>query len=328
MPRRVHRFPSQFILENRARRPIEEIVRSGSDAGLRHSALVYEFVDEYVAHALDFLREGLDAGDAVVVADTLPGLRMMQYALGTDAQDVSFYDTGSSYSRPARALAAYHGVFTKELQRAPSVRALAQAHGFPLADWDEWSAYESLTNMSYAHLPVWVMCAYDASAMPDEVLKGMWKTHSDVLTEHWCTSDVFEDPKDLVRAAMPAAQPLPGLRALGPTDNVDAFRERVARAAEDEHVPVGRVFDLLVATDELTTNALRHGHGVAQVRAGTVAGRFVCEVTDRGPGFDFTLGGYRVPGVGDGRGLWITRQLVWRLEFFDSEEGFTARVWL
>jgi anti-sigma regulatory factor (Ser/Thr protein kinase) len=85
---------------------------------------------------------------------------------------------------------------------------------------------------------------------------------------------------------------------------------------------------MLVAGTEVAANAVRHGAGIAEVRVGTVDGRFVCEVIDRGRGFDDPVAGYLAPREGTGTGLWVARQLTWRVEIFDSPRGFTARLWL
>jgi anti-sigma regulatory factor (Ser/Thr protein kinase) len=73
---------------------------------------------------------------------------------------------------------------------------------------------------------------------------------------------------------------------------------------------------------------VRHGDGIEEVRVGRAEGRFVCEVVDRGSGFDDPVAGYLAPREGTGTGLWVARQLAWRLEFFRSLQGFTARIWL
>jgi anti-sigma regulatory factor (Ser/Thr protein kinase) len=88
------------------------------------------------------------------------------------------------------------------------------------------------------------------------------------------------------------------------------------------------VLDMLLAGTEIATNALTHGGGVAAVRVGRAGGRFVCEIVDRGPGFDDPTAGYIPPRRGVGTGLWVARQLTWRIEFFHAGPGFTARIWL
>jgi anti-sigma regulatory factor (Ser/Thr protein kinase) len=88
------------------------------------------------------------------------------------------------------------------------------------------------------------------------------------------------------------------------------------------------MLEMLLAAIEIATNALQHGAGIKDIRVGQAHGRLVCEITDRGPGFDDPAAGYLAPRADVGSGLWIARQLTWDLEFFHSPSGFTARIWL
>jgi anti-sigma regulatory factor (Ser/Thr protein kinase) len=84
----------------------------------------------------------------------------------------------------------------------------------------------------------------------------------------------------------------------------------------------------LLAASEIANNAMQHGGGIREVRVGRMQGRFVCEIVDRGEGFDDPAAGYLAPREGIGTGLWVARQLTWRIEFFHSSRGFTSRIWL
>jgi hypothetical protein len=55
------------------------------------------------------------------------------------------------------------------------------------------------------------------------------------------------------------------------------------------------------------TNADRHGGGVRAIRIGRVGERYVCDVSDHGPGLDDPLAGYLPPRPGHpaGAGLWV-----------------------
>ena len=122
-------------------------------------------------------------------------------------------------------------------------------------------------------------------------------------------------------------EPLPQLRSLAPGDDLERFRERLARELMAAKVPEATALDTLVAGTEVAANAVRHGGGIEEVRVGSAAGRFVCEVIDRGGGFDDPAAGYLVPRAGTGSGLWVARQLTWSLESFHSPRGFTVRLW-
>jgi anti-sigma regulatory factor (Ser/Thr protein kinase) len=299
------------------------------EAELRHHAFIYESDDEYVARSVAFLKDGLEAGEGAIVGNTRDGLAKMRDALGADADRVTFLDVSSTYTRPARTVAAYYGIFREHLRTAPVVRAVADFQGGPTSrDWEEWTGYEAITNLAYSHLPVWVVCTYNAEELPDPVLDGVWRTHPEVLSDRWHASDDFEDPRALVRKLTPEPEPLPELRSFSAGDELEPFRERLARELVAEHVPEASALRMLVAGTEVAANAVRHGAGIEEVRVGSVEGRFVCEVIDRGSGFDDPVAGYLAPREGTGTGLWVARQLTWRVECFHSPRGFTVRLWL
>jgi anti-sigma regulatory factor (Ser/Thr protein kinase) len=296
---------------------------------LRHNAFIYESDDEYVARSVAFLKDGLEAGEGAIVGNTRDGLAKMRDALGPDAERVTFLDVSGTYTRPARTVAAYYAVFREHLRKAPVVRAVADFQGGPTPrDWEEWTGYEAITNLAYSHLPVWVVCTYNADELPDPVLDGVWRTHPEVLSDTWQASDNFEDPRALVRRLTPEPDPLPELRSFSAGDELEAFRERLARELVAEQVPEASALRMLVAGTEVAANALRHGAGIEEVRVGSVEGRFVCEVIDRGSGFDDPVAGYLAPREGTGSGLWVARQLTWRVECFHSPRGFTVRLLL
>src|SRR4051812_25170558 len=250
--------------------------------------------------------------------------------MGPDAAAVTFVDVGSAYTRPARTLAAYHRTYAEQLRRTPSFRAVADVQFGPEPrEWEVWTGYEAVFNRAFAELPAWVLCSYDAERLPDPVLDAVWRTHPEVLTgDTLGVSDRFEDPDDLLRAIAPAPAALPGLRGISPGVDLEGFRESLARELAAEEMPAAKALDMLVAATEVAANAVSHGGGITDVRVGRARGRFVCEVVDRGAGFDDPAAGYVPPRTGVGAGLWVARQLTWQVEHFRSPAGFTARIWL
>jgi anti-sigma regulatory factor (Ser/Thr protein kinase) len=298
---------------------------------LRHNALVYESQDEYVARAVPFLRQGLEAGEGAIVAHTRPGLAAMREALGADAEHVTFVDVSLAYTRPARTLAAYHRIYAEQLQRTPRLRAVADVqYGPDPREWELWTGYEAVFNRSFGHLPAWVLCSYSASGTPEAILEGVWRTHPEVVDrDAWRASGLYEDPDRLLRRITPAPEELPDLRSIAGAGAGDAERVRERLAPELIAAGLGeaKTLDVLLAATEMADNAVRHGGGIADVRVGRARGRFVCEIVDRGPGFDDPAAGYLAPRAGVGSGLWVARQLTWRIELFPSPRGFTARIW-
>jgi anti-sigma regulatory factor (Ser/Thr protein kinase) len=174
---------------------------------------------------------------------------------------------------------------------------------------------------------VWVVCAYDANRTPQPALDAVLQTHPEILSGDWRASEHYEDPREIVRRLTPEPQLLSELRSWSTGDDLERFRERIARELVAESVPDRAALNFLLASTEIASNALIHGGGIADVRSGSADGRFVCEVIDRGSGFDDPAAGYIAPRPGRGSGLWVARQLTWRLEAFKSTGGFTVRLW-
>lgn len=303
---------------------------SSDDTALRHNAFVYESHDEYVARAVPFLKEGLEAGEGAIVAHTKPGMAMMREALGRDAIHVTFVDVSSAYTRPAWTLAAYHKVYAEQLKKTSKLRAVADVQFGPdPREWDLWTGYEAVFNRSFGHLPAWVLCSYNANGTPDPIIEGVWQTHPEVVDgKTWSASGLYEDPDQLLRRITPPPKELPALRSIPLVRDIEQIRERLAPELLAAGLGEAQTLEMLVAATEIATNAIQHGRGIEDIRTGHAHGRFVCEILDRGPGFDDPAAGYLAPRAGVGNGLWVARQLTWRIEFFRSPRGFIARIWL
>jgi anti-sigma regulatory factor (Ser/Thr protein kinase) len=112
-----------------------------------------------------------------------------------------------------------------------------------------------------------------------------------------------------------------------------ALRVAVAAGAASLGLAEQRLADLVLVAHELAANAVRHGgateHAPARLRLWREGDRVLCEVADHGPGFrDADAAGRRLapPGALDGRGLWIVRQIVDRVEIISGPAGATVRV--
>jgi anti-sigma regulatory factor (Ser/Thr protein kinase) len=301
---------------------------SPEPTALRHNALLYASQDEYLARVVPFLRDGLEGGEGAIVAHTRPGLAMVREALGADAAQVTFVDVSAAYTRPAQTLAAYHTVYVEQLRRTPKLRAVADVQFGPEpAEWDLWTGYEAVFNSSFAHLPAWILCSYNANGTPDPILEGMRQTHPEIVDERgWSICDHYEEPASLLRRITPAPATLPDLPSIPFGRDLEELREHVAPSFAALGLGPAQSLDMLLATTEVADNAIRHGGGIVDVRLGRSGGRVVCEIIDRGSGFDDPTAGYLAPREGIGTGLWIARQLTWQIEFFDSPRGFTSRI--
>jgi anti-sigma regulatory factor (Ser/Thr protein kinase) len=112
-------------------------------------------------------------------------------------------------------------------------------------------------------------------------------------------------------------------------DDSLGFRKRLRGELATAGIPSNRADELILAATEVLSNAHRYGDGPTARCVGHIDGRFVCEISDHGPGLDDPLAGYLPPGTGDdtSAGLWVARQLTHRLDLISSADGLTVRLW-
>jgi serine/threonine-protein kinase RsbW len=126
--------------------------------------------------------------------------------------------------------------------------------------------------------------------------------------------------------------------ASGPTDghpdltmefvlrDLPAVRRAIGSFALDAGLSVSLTDELVLAVNEITTNAVVHGRPPTSVRAWQTGGEVVVEVTDTGVGFRDALVGRHLPPAESrsGRGLWLARQLCDSLEVSSDATGCTV----
>ena len=197
-----------------------------------------------------------------------------------------------------------------------------------------WTELDAALNVALADVAATVLCLYPQLPLHLEVADGARRNHPLVLVdgalrhnpEHRGAREVLAD-----RGGVPA----PAL--LGPPDQRMGFdtwqlvevRDTVARAAHAAGCDRDRVADLVLAVNEVATNAVEHGSGDAHLALWTGPGsrELLCEVHDGGRLLD-PLPGLRAPHPSDprGRGLWIARQLCDLLHVWGDHAGTHVRI--
>jgi anti-sigma regulatory factor (Ser/Thr protein kinase) len=282
---------------------------------LVHRAMLHSDDEAYLGAAIPFLTEGQEAGEtvlAVVPATTEDRLRR---ALGPLADALEFRDADHWYSHPTRTIAAYSSFI--DHHPAGRIRALAEpcSKARTPAETAEWTRYESIVNQAFADVDGAVLCMYDRRTTAPEVLDGALCTHPELVDGSGPqANDAFLDPPEVYaevdRRPLPPVPPDAHEMAV---DSIDlcALRAFVGGHAEDHGITPARLHDLLVATTEVATNAIRHGLPPVTCRTWTDDGDLVVDVTDGGHWRPEGLPGFLPPDplVRAGFGLWGVRML-------------------
>jgi anti-sigma regulatory factor (Ser/Thr protein kinase) len=302
---------------------------------LLHDALFFSSPDELATATVPFVQEGLAAGDVVVVTASPATADVVRTAVDDDRVRVLPRDAAYGRRTPA-AVTAFRRL-TDELAAtgARRVRVLGEIDfGRTEREQLEWQRYEAVLNDALADRPLWGLCLFDTTRLPEPVLVSVARTHPTVVTGRSRTPNPrFVDPAAYLRGLPVPEEPLQsGVPRLAVDDVADPIALRHALAAELASVggPREVVEDFLLAVDETTSNAVRHGAPPVGLRLWTSADRVVCTVTDHGPGLDDPFAGYG-PAHGQdlsrgGMGVWLARQLCDHVDISSGPDGVTVRL--
>jgi anti-sigma regulatory factor (Ser/Thr protein kinase) len=295
-------------------------------AGFDHEALFYRDDDEYVAGTLPHVR----SAEAALVAVPSPKRRLLEQALGADAERVAFADMEEVGRNPARIIPIWRD-FLRDAGPGPVVGV-----GEPVwpgrsdAELTECSRHESLLNLAFGDGRPWhLVCPYDTARLDDDVLEHACQNHPRLASggESWASSD-YTSP----RAALARADTLPEPRhhsvevSFGAGD-LAWMRTLVTAVGRGAGLTDERLEDLVLATNELVANTVRHAGGRGVLRIWTEDDTFICEVTDGGRINDPLAGRSRPSHQrGSGRGLWMVNHLCDLVQVRSSQEGSVVRL--
>ena len=302
----------------------------------RHDAVLYDSATQLAEVAAPFLLEGLDRGEAAVVATGSDTAEVLREAVSGDPR-VTVLDRPDVYrARTPAAITTFRRLADDFVATGVErVRVVGEVDFGPSEqDWLEWQRYESVINEALAAWPLWGLCVFDTQRLPEPVLGSALQTHPGVVTSAGHTRNPeFVEPHTYLRGLPVAEEPLERTRPrLATPDIADFVALRRAVAAELATVDASADLrdDFLLAIDEMTSNALRHGGPPVDLRLWVSDDRLVCTISDAGPGFDDPFAGYG-PAHGDdlsrgGMGLWLARQLCDHVDITHDDGGVQVRL--
>ena len=316
----------------------------GAAGSGRHRALIAASDAELVDGAVAFVCAGLDATEPVVVACTEPTLELLQKALA-DRPQVVWADWSDVYGNgPAAAITAVRRLGERHRTSSAPVRVVLEPFAGPDPDtWREWQRYDAvldhqLSEADQAGDPLLlVLCLVDTRRAPRPLVDAARATHPLLQVDgvEQVNPDHVDAEQYLTTLPVPP-EPLESTEPLVHADQVRdlrGLRRDLATRAAEARLPAGSepaLEDFLLAVDEMTTNALRHGRPPVDLRLWAGSGRLVCTVTDHGSGLQDPFIGYG-PAHGEdlslgGMGLWLARQLCDHVDITVSDRSVQVRL--
>ncbi|MEU8967145.1 sensor histidine kinase [Streptomyces sp. NPDC048491] len=301
------------------------------DPSFRHELYPYRDDTQFLTGTLTFVREALEAGEAVIVAVPSEKASALRDELAGEAA-VTFVETSAAGANPGRHIAAWTAWMSEHGEGGRPVRGIGETawrQARNAAHLSELRYNEWLLNRAFAHSPAWSMlCPYDTADDDQEALRSVSRCHpwirqggQAVRNHDYLGSD------DYAFDALP--EPCDPLQELAYTrGDLAAVRSTVAQCASQAGVPEAQLPKLALACTEIATNSIRHGGGSGTLRTWAKDATFLCEFRDAGY-ISNQLAGRNRPTADQtgGRGLWLAHQLCDLVEIRSTrDQGTTVRL--
>jgi len=310
-----------------------ESTRTGAPASFRHAAGFYRNHADLVAQAVPIVRSALARGEPVGVALRPAAERALRAAVGSPAGVISLADpagvhpgssqtTASRCARELRAFAGDVGAATMLSQHT------ARLDG---PDGSFWTELDAALNIACADVAASLTCFFPKVPRHPGILVGARRNHPLLLVGSVLRANPeHRTPLEVLAELPPATPPLlgpPHLRLAFRAWQLHDIRRTLEELLRDAGFARSRAEDIVLAVNEVATNAVQHGTLQAELLAWMDGAGLVCEVHDGGTLQD-PLPGLRSPQPGErrGRGLWIARQLCDLLHVWSDWSGTRVRL--
>lgn len=298
---------------------------------LTHMALPYDSDDAFLEAVVPFLLEGADRGDTVFAATSPAKLALLRAVVGSR---VRLIDSAQWYDHPARIVSNVLQQLDFEATAGRGLRLLSEPIwvGRTPLETLEWQRVEALVNLVFAGTDAAIMCPYDVTVLPLEILEGARRTHPVAVrgTLHR-DNPAYQDPAEFsLRCDREPLTPVPEDSAALPVSSPDMrdLRALISAHARRHGMTGGSLHHLLVAVTEVATNALNHGEPPIELRLWPEGDQLVCEIFDRGH-WPSVLGpgpGLVPPRDEPALGLWAVRMLCDIVQVRTGPEGTQVRI--
>jgi anti-sigma regulatory factor (Ser/Thr protein kinase) len=296
--------------------------------------LLYAAPEELIERCLPYVREGVAAGEAVLVMLPSPNLGELQRALGPTASSVQFADMRTVGRNPARILPIWERFIHEHARDRRPVRGIGEPvwKGRTPDELVECQLHEALLDLAFptTDAEVTIVCPYDVGHLEASTIDEARCSHPIVVAGGAPATSAEHDPVDAVlrlRRTPVTTPPADALSERFDRTSISRMRRLTEAVARDAGMADGRVDDLVLAVSEIATNSVLHGGGGGHFTAWVDDGSVVCEVRDTGKLVD-PFAGRRVPTREgrSGRGLWIANEVCDLVLIRDTASGTIVRL--
>jgi anti-sigma regulatory factor (Ser/Thr protein kinase) len=304
-------------------------VTGADSAAAVHSALIYSGPEEFLATVVPYLQTALAAGEQALVLTDGEKIDWLRRELGEEAKAIEFAATGPTHQRQAQVIqAVIERVVYGRCTRIVAEQALARRSP---REVDDYLRFEAAWNVAFRTCPISILCPYDASALPADVVLGCQRTHPALAAkQHTEPSCHFVDPSGYIAGSCVVTAPPASAEEFCCCSKADLAAARAFVRVHATRAGLGTkaTAELSLAVSEVVTNALDYGKAPRLLYAYDEGSMLVCHVHDSGDGPGNPLASYLPPGTGPvpGRGLWVARQLCDSLEIATDATGTHVRL--
>lgn len=296
-----------------------------------HTTMFYDSAQRYVDETGDFLREGLERGHRALVMAPSHRVEQLRSALGRDADEVTYIDEAVAYAPQWNV----YRVLLDFAADAPDIRSCVIAEQQLTArtpvELLDYRRLEAAINLVFADRDVDLLCPYDTSALPDDLLEIGLHSHDSMRSHGRLRPNArFGDPADLLARLAAVVHPPSNATTLvcGSRADVSSARRLVHALGADAGLDPDAVDDVALAVTEVLANALLHGEPPALLHVYDEGDTWVCHVQDSGHVPMDPLTGLLPPDEPSdhGYGLWLARQLCTAVDVGNDASGTHVRL--
>ena len=299
----------------------------------RHDAVFYRGEHGFLRAVLPFVAAAVERSEPVLVAVVPSRTAALRSELGEASSRVEFVDMEAAGRNPACIIPVWHDFVARHAAGGKALNGVGEPiwAGRTPPEIAECQRHESLLNLAFANAGAFeLICPYDESGLPDDVLAAARQSHPHVVKDGRRRASPVYHGLDAIRPAdrrpLPPPLEVQRTRAFSASD-VTAVRQEVAAWAIALGVDPARAADLALAAHEAAVNSIRHGGGRGVLRFWHEDDAVLCEISDTGDLRD-PLAGRSLPvaASASGRGLWLINQLCDLVQTRTTASGTVVRL--